>query len=267
MSYDIEVSKGVEKELKKAFAEAFPLCDEHDLPWAGCQVKEFLQKRIALEVEEGVRWFTQRVVQVLCEVSPPKRHVDDMARIVVNKALATERVEEQLKREKLQVAELRTGAKHWAELCSEKNQEIEKLKAMITELQGDMQGRDWCLFVCQTIADGNAADGWEKTEDAAPAITAVKKLRADHERLLKAFEHAQKTADGMVIAGPGVVVYEPWPNKPRPHTVGWSNDVDRFMAYLRTDDGETDVMEVFECYSTEEKAIEAEGNSTKEGQS
>lgn len=87
----LECGRKHEKELKEVFSKVFPLADEKDLPWATCHIDRFLRERVAKEVELGTRFFTSRVVKVLCEVSPPKAHVEDMARIVVDKAKEAER--------------------------------------------------------------------------------------------------------------------------------------------------------------------------------
>lgn len=94
MDYDIEKEKRHSHEIRKVFREMFPLCAEHDLPWAACHIPGFLQKRIALEIEEGTKWFVRRVTGVLCEISPPKNHVEDMARIVVEQAKRAEQLED-----------------------------------------------------------------------------------------------------------------------------------------------------------------------------
>ena len=77
--YDVEREKRKSEEIRGAFREMFPLVDESDLPWAACQIKAFLRDRIRKEVEAGVFHFQSRVTRVLCEVSPPKSHVEDMA--------------------------------------------------------------------------------------------------------------------------------------------------------------------------------------------
>jgi hypothetical protein len=115
MDYDIERAKQNEAEIRKAFAEIFPLCNEKDLPWAACHIKGFLRDRIRREVEEGMSWFQHRVVRVLCEISPPKTHVEDMARICVEQAKRAAELEKEnkdllLKREQLKrIADLCTG--------------------------------------------------------------------------------------------------------------------------------------------------------------
>lgn len=86
MDYDVERERQASTELRKAFRELFPLAGENDLPWAACHIKQFLRDRIEQETVERVHHFTMRVVRILCEVSPPKTHVEDMARIVVEEA-------------------------------------------------------------------------------------------------------------------------------------------------------------------------------------
>ena len=86
MDYDVERSKQEQAELRKAFRELFPLAGESDLPWAACHIKQFLRDRISIECAERIFHFQSRVVRILCEVSPPKTHVEDMCRIVVEEA-------------------------------------------------------------------------------------------------------------------------------------------------------------------------------------
>jgi len=86
MDYDVERSKQASEEIRKAFREIFPLTFEHDLPWAACHIKDFLRNRIEQEAAERVHHWQHGIVKVLCEVSPPKTHAVDMARIVVEKA-------------------------------------------------------------------------------------------------------------------------------------------------------------------------------------
>lgn len=86
MSYDLEREKQKSEEIRKAFREMFPLAYEHDLPWAACQIKAFLLKKIEEEVADRVIHFQRRIASILCEVSPPKTHMEDMARIVVDDA-------------------------------------------------------------------------------------------------------------------------------------------------------------------------------------
>lgn len=93
MDYDVEREKRKSEDIRKVFRELFPLAAEEDLPWAPAHIKQFLRNRIRKEVEEGVHHFTTRVVRVLCEVSPPKTHVDDMARIAVDQAKASKQWE------------------------------------------------------------------------------------------------------------------------------------------------------------------------------
>lgn len=86
MSYDLERERQKEQDIRKAFRECFPLAYEGDLPWAACHIRGFLKDRIEIEVREGVQHFVSRVTRVLCEISPPKTHIEDMARIVVEEA-------------------------------------------------------------------------------------------------------------------------------------------------------------------------------------
>jgi hypothetical protein len=111
--YDVEKSKRESSELRAAFAEIFPLANEQDLPWAPCQIKAFLHDRIRREVESGAFHFTARVVKVLCEVSPPKTHVEDMARIAVEECKTAraqaEQLRERVKMLEQKLAEARRG--------------------------------------------------------------------------------------------------------------------------------------------------------------
>lgn len=86
MDYDIERKKQESTDLRKAFRELFPLAAEHDLPWAPCHIKRFLRDRISQECADRIFHFQSRVCRILCEVSPPKTHVEDMCRIVVEEA-------------------------------------------------------------------------------------------------------------------------------------------------------------------------------------
>ena len=106
-NYDVEREKQESADIRKAFRECFPLAAENDLPWAACQIKGFLRERIKREVEEGTRHFTSRVVRVLCDISPPKTHVEDMARIVVNEAKKVPDMESEIKYLKEQIEKLK----------------------------------------------------------------------------------------------------------------------------------------------------------------
>lgn len=90
-----EKCRAVEQATKDVFQKMFPLASEHDLPWYPSHIPDFLEKRIELEFEERTKHFTRRVCRILCEISPPKIHVEDMARIVVEKAKEAERLEGQ----------------------------------------------------------------------------------------------------------------------------------------------------------------------------
>lgn len=90
MDYDVEREKRKSEEIRTAFREVFPLCDENDLPWAPSHIKGFLRDRIKREVQEGVFHFQSRVCRILCEVSPPKSHIEDMCRIVTDQAKEAE---------------------------------------------------------------------------------------------------------------------------------------------------------------------------------
>lgn len=96
-------SRKFESELKAACKEMFPLAEDRDLPWAACQLRRFLEGRIAAEVENRVQGFTERVIKVLIEISPLKQYPEDMARIVVDRAKQSQRLEKEIEvlREKL----------------------------------------------------------------------------------------------------------------------------------------------------------------------
>lgn len=72
--------------LVAAFKKVFPLADERDLPNSPARIPRFLEIRVKLEVDEATLYFQHRVVQILCEVTHPKHHVEDMARAVVELA-------------------------------------------------------------------------------------------------------------------------------------------------------------------------------------
>lgn len=87
MNYDIERSRQESEEIRKVFRELFPLADENHLPYAACHIKGFLRDRIKIEADERCFHREAEIVRVLAEVSPPKTHLVDMARIVVKQAL------------------------------------------------------------------------------------------------------------------------------------------------------------------------------------
>ncbi len=86
-------------ELKETFGKLFPLVPERDLPWAVCQIPRFLKKRVEFEVEQDTAHFVSEVCRILCEATPPKTHVQDMARNVVDQAKGLGRLKEWLLRE------------------------------------------------------------------------------------------------------------------------------------------------------------------------
>lgn len=94
-SYDVERSKQESAELRKVFREMFPLAPEHDLPWAACHIREFLKTRIEIEISEGTQHYTSRVARILCEVTRPRTHIEDMVRAVVE--IAKKAVEDRRK--------------------------------------------------------------------------------------------------------------------------------------------------------------------------
>lgn len=86
MDYDVERKRQEESELRKAFRELFPLAFEHDLPSAPCHIKRFLRNLITEEAANRLFFLQSRVAHILCEISPPKTHIEDMCRIVVEEA-------------------------------------------------------------------------------------------------------------------------------------------------------------------------------------
>lgn len=115
MSYDIERAKRETTDLQAAFREIFPLAGDFDLPMAPCHIKDFLRQRIEYETAERTFHAFSRVVKVLCEVSPPKTHLVDMARIVVDKAKESIRAKEQLEN----LAELQKDRAEMAQVIRE----------------------------------------------------------------------------------------------------------------------------------------------------
>lgn len=117
-----------ESELKAAMQALFPLAEERDLPWAACHLQNFLKARIDLEVAEKVRHFTSRVVRVLCEVSPPKQHVDDMARIAVNKAHESDMLLQRVDELKLKLVEKDDAIRQLRERVTDLGRELESAR-------------------------------------------------------------------------------------------------------------------------------------------
>ena len=112
MSYDIETAKRESTERQAAFREIFPLAGDFDLPRTPSQIKQFLRDRINQETDERVFHFVSQVTRVLCEVSPPKTHLVDMARIVVEKAKESIRAKPKLEA----LAELESDRENMAEV-------------------------------------------------------------------------------------------------------------------------------------------------------
>jgi hypothetical protein len=129
VDYDIERAKQEQAEIRKAFREIFPLAAESDLPWAASHIKNFLRDRIKREVQEGVFHFQSAIVRVLCEISPPKTHVVDMARIVVEAARDGRRFQEQLESVKKERDELRDALR----------ERIKQPEKIIEEIKKDKQ--------------------------------------------------------------------------------------------------------------------------------
>lgn len=112
MNYDVEREKRKSEEIRKVFREMFPLVNEDDLPSAPGHIKPFLAERIKREVADGTQYFTSRVVRILCEVSPPKNHVEDMARICVEQAKTAPTLEERCQKLSEQLAKY-VSRLHW----------------------------------------------------------------------------------------------------------------------------------------------------------
>lgn len=104
----------IRQQLHRVFGAMFPLADDRDLPWTVDHLPGFLKDRIEHEVAQRVHWFQTRCVKVLCEISPPKTHVDDMCRLVVDTAkrslLRVEELERQVTRLKKELADLSSAA-------------------------------------------------------------------------------------------------------------------------------------------------------------
>lgn len=75
-----------EEELRAVFAKMYPFTPKHHLPWAACQIPDFIRARIEHEVKIETREVTNHIVRILAEASPPKHHVSDMVRYVVDLA-------------------------------------------------------------------------------------------------------------------------------------------------------------------------------------
>jgi rRNA maturation endonuclease Nob1 len=112
--------------LQKAFGKLFPLCPVAQLPRKAEDIERFLKKRIPLEVEESTLHMVRQVSKVLCEISPPKSYLVDMARIVTDKAKEAERHEETIKG-------LRDAIEKWRDTLRVANEEKRKLAAELKE--------------------------------------------------------------------------------------------------------------------------------------
>jgi len=73
-------------EIRKVFRMMFPLAWEADLPSRPGEIPAFLREKLEQEARDRVTHFQQRIVRILCEIAPPKSHMEDMARIVVEEA-------------------------------------------------------------------------------------------------------------------------------------------------------------------------------------
>lgn len=109
MNYDIEREKHKSEELRKVFREMFPLVNEHHLPWTAVHIRSFLTERIAQEIDQGTKYFTRAVVRILCEVSPPKTHIEDMARICVEEAKKVPALEQLIEDLRAELAKCKSG--------------------------------------------------------------------------------------------------------------------------------------------------------------
>lgn len=100
MDYDVEREKRKSEEIRKAFREIFPLCSPDELPWAACQIKDFLARRIEFEVRENTNEFVYSISRVLCEVTRPKTYTVDMCRLIVEEVKEARRNKEALEKAK-----------------------------------------------------------------------------------------------------------------------------------------------------------------------
>lgn len=96
MNYDVEKAKREVSELQQAFREIFPLAGDFDLPRAPCHIKQFLRDRIEQETSERCFHQISQISRVLCEVTLPKTHMVDMARIVVDEVKNARRMAKEL---------------------------------------------------------------------------------------------------------------------------------------------------------------------------
>jgi hypothetical protein len=136
----IETSRKYEAEIKKAFTELFPLADDRDLPSYPSHIPDFLKKRLALEVEERCRHLTSRIVRILCEVTHPKTHIEDMVRAAVEKAKATERVEVERDRVKLELVEAKRQFSAMTDRLNEQAEQIKQLQIQNRKLEAKAAG-------------------------------------------------------------------------------------------------------------------------------
>ena len=156
MDYDIEREKRKTEELHKAFRAIFPLASDNDLPSSASQISAFLKGRIEFEVEKATSQFTSRVVRILCEVSPPKTHVEDMARIVVNQAKESLSFKE--KADKLALALFDLDKE-----ISILKENLRKQNFYPTNLKGLIEAASHLLQASVGPADQEGCDSWKET--------------------------------------------------------------------------------------------------------
>jgi hypothetical protein len=131
-----EESQKLERELKAAFAYLYPLASEHDLPWAPCHIADFLRKRIEHEVHQRTESFTRRILTILCEVAPNKTHIEDMVRIVVERAKASEKLKDSHKALTTAVAEI-ISANPTLRMSKPLAEKVEDAKRVIARMESE----------------------------------------------------------------------------------------------------------------------------------
>lgn len=72
--------------LNEALKKMFPFASEDSIPTYPQGLQQFLEDRLDFELDKRVHGFTAAITRILCEVTRPKTHVQDMVRIVVEKA-------------------------------------------------------------------------------------------------------------------------------------------------------------------------------------
>lgn len=127
--------------VKEAMQKCFPLCNENNLPWAISQLPSFLKERIEFEIKRGMKHFESSVVKIICEVAPPKTYLVDMCHIAVDKAKATDKIQDELDREKLAHAKTRELLRQYADRDSAMTSHGEKLNAEILDLKQKLEAK------------------------------------------------------------------------------------------------------------------------------